>query len=192
MNIETLASVVDEDLELQIGCVRVAGNEMVLEVSCDDWEGDSRRRVFDLFCGSVKESHVSIGMVDALELTEEHPVLLEHKGPQGALFFSSAPARPDEVFYKVHETLRTEFAGWREPSQFLNGDPAVFRAFLEGGYGLLASGPVVVLEKLEASLQTLLQVNVVETYRVKQQWKALVLGAHWVICSDVRVEERGS
>ena len=187
MDIETLA----EDLETYIVSVRIADEgDVVLEITCDDYEGNGPRRHFELFCSGVKDFSVSAGAAGAIEFSNEHPVLLEHKGAQGALFFSSAPERPDKVFFRVHATFTAEFDGWKAPSQFLNGDPATFRRYLEGGHGLLARGPVVVLEKLKASLEPLLPVSVVRTHEGKPHLKALILGPHWIICTAVRVKER--
>jgi hypothetical protein len=190
MDIETLASAVYEDLEARIIGARIAEEGLVLDVACDDRDENTPRRHFELFCSAAEEWCVSVGDAGAIEFTEEHPVLLEHKGAQGSLYFSSAPARPDEVFYRAHATLYAEFSGWRAPSRFLNGTPTVFRRFLEGGSGLLARGPVTVLEKLKSNLQPLLDLNVVYSYQGKPHWKALIVGTNWVVCASVRVRER--
>jgi hypothetical protein len=66
----------------------------------------------------------------------------------------------------------------------------VLRRFLEGGIGLLARGPVLVLEKIKADLLPLLELSVVQTHQENRDWKALIVGTCWVICADVRVQER--
>ena len=194
MDIDTLASALYEDLEGWIVGARILNEELVLEVTCDDWQGKGPRRHFEIFCTAADEWRVSVGAGAAggVEWTEDHRVLLEHRGAQGALYFSSAPARPEEVFYTAHAILTAEFAGWRGPAHFLNGTPDVFRRHLEGGIGLLARGPVVVLEKLAADLQPLLNVNVVHSHQAKPDRKALVVGTNWVVCKAVRVQERFS
>jgi hypothetical protein len=192
MDIEVLASAVHEDLEPQLVCARLAGDSgLLLELECGDWSGGSLRRRFDLHCGWVKGSRLSVGKVDVVEFLSEHPVLLEHRGAQGALYFSSIPASPDTVFFVSVDLLAKRFEGWREPLEFLNGEPSELRKYLAGGHGLLARGPLAVMKELRELLCPLLEVNVLQTHIEREDWKALLVGASWVVCDTVVVVEHG-
>jgi hypothetical protein len=193
MDIEALASAVYEDLEPRLVCAHLVGkSDLLLELECADWSGGNLRRKFDVRCGQVKASEVSVGEAGAIEFLSDHPVLLEHKGAQGALYFSSAPASPDAVFFVAIDLLTQRFEGWRDPLNFLNGEPREVRNHLTGGNGLLARGPLTVMEELRNQLRPLLAVRVLQEQVEEEHWKALIVGSNWVVCDTVSVVERAA
>ncbi|WP_137940093.1 hypothetical protein [Chitinivorax sp. B] len=191
MDIQSLTHAIYEDLEPQIVACRLADGNLVIELECTDWSGSARRRLFELVCSQVKESHVLIGEVGFIDFVDEHPVLLEHTGPQGGLYFSSKPACPAEVYLVAHQVLDDIFKGWIEPRHFLNGGPNNIHTYLAGGFGLLANGPLAALAPLCEATTPLLKLSLVQTHVAQGSSKALLLGSCWVVCEAVAVIERG-
>lgn len=188
MDIAQLADTIYEDLNAQITAIWRAGeSELAMTLECDDWHGGDHRHRFELRCTEVKDHHLSVGYVDDIDFKSEHPLLFNYAGPQGSLFFSSAPASAEQVFYELNDVVASRFAGWVEPSMLLHGTPSEIVGRLRSGYGLLAEGPVSVLNELCTRLQGRLNVNVVQSYTPMHKPHVLIASGKWVICKDVHV-----
>ena len=91
-----------------------------------------------------------------------------------------------------HDVLYEALQGWLEPAVFLNGSPRELYENLTGGYGLLARGPVSLLERVAQRLDSLLDVKVIKTHVVQDRWKALIADDQRTICKSVLVVEHDS
>lgn len=190
MQLSDLITSVYEDLEPWITEVRLTpSGDQVVVLECDDWVAGGSRRRFLLRCSGVKDASVSLGDASPIDWVAEHPVLATHIGDQAALYFSSAPANPAEVFLAVHEELTSWQSGWIEPGTYLNGNPSEIARYLATGSGLLARGPRACMERIQLRLQSLLRTNVVHSYHAKGGCKALLLGSMWIACESVSVSE---
>ncbi|MDO8331978.1 MAG: hypothetical protein Q7T36_16050 [Fluviicoccus sp.] len=190
MDIKHLTDIVYEDLNPVIRKVCFAAeHKIALTLECDDWQGGDDRRKFLLLCDSVRESTITIGDAGYLDFCDDHPVLQNHKGTQGALYFSSAPESPESVFFKAHSILGDWFESWLEPGALLNGTPAQLKEYLLSGNGLLARGPFQALTALAAGLGSEIRLNLVPTVTLQEDWKALIINSTWMICKAIRVQE---
>ena len=191
MDIAQLADTIYEDLNAQITAIwRTGESELAMTLECDDWHGGDHRHRFELRCTEVKDHHLSVGYVDDIDFKSEHPLLFEYTGRQGSLFFSSVPASAEQVFYELNDVVASRFAGWVEPSVLLHGTPRKIVERLGIGYGLLAQGPVSVLNELRTRLQHHLTTNVVESTRPPDpDLRVFIATGKWVICKNVHVTE---
>ena len=190
MDIAVLADAVYEDLEPQVVAARLGqDDELVLTLECDDWVSLTHRRTFNLSCKNIRESNLEVGAIGGLAFVTDHPVLMPQIGAQGQLFFSSAPSSPEEVFYLTHRVLTDIFGPWRTPQEFLNGGPEALYGYLKGGSGLLARGPIPMLEQLAGALNKKLKVSVVKSHSALNGIGALLMDSQFVICESVEVEE---
>ncbi|RZU48096.1 hypothetical protein EV700_1068 [Fluviicoccus keumensis] len=190
MDIKQLTDIVYEDLNPVITKVCFAAeHNIALTLECDDWQGGADRRKFLLLCDLVRESTITVGDAGYLDFCDDHPVLQGHKGPQGELYFSSAPVFPESVFFKAHDILGKYLKDWLDPSTFLNGSPENLKKYLLSGNGLLARGPFGPLEALAKGLSNELRLNLVPTVTLHEAWKALIIDSSWMICKTVHVQE---
>jgi hypothetical protein len=187
MNIEALAEAFHEDLDGKILSATLHSSVLELQLEYDDLLMPSRARSVTLKCIDPEEFEVTPGYLGSLGYFQEHPLLLDHSGPQAQLFFSSAPSSPADVFYLAHKVLEVEFAGWRKPASYLNGKPEAFWSHLAGGYGLLARGPHGPISALANAVDSLLEVNLVPSHHLNNPLSVLTLDRQFVICRSVEV-----
>lgn len=191
MNIHELSDSLHEELNGLVTSVRrIADRGLAFEFECDDWASTDNRRYFTVMCGGLVDTSMGIGVADAIALHSDHPLLLEHHGRQGGLYFSSKPTRDThEIYAYLWDMLSNQYQGWIAPSGML-GSPSSFRATLEGGYGLLFRGPVSVLSAVRERIGNDLTTQLIETYTAKTKALALIVGNHHVLCSEVEVVEQ--
>ncbi len=187
MLIEDLSENLYEDLNGQVISTDQSNRGLLVTLECDDWENQSqrRRRRFLLLCTDVKESTLTVGAVGWVKFVSEHPVLLEHNSDHSELMFSSAPENPFEVIGRLMEAHTELYGHWRTLAEHLN----VSHSILSGGYGLVARGPHLVMQKYAAAIDNLLKVNIVHSYKPKTQFKCLIFEDQFLVCSAVEVME---
>lgn len=191
MNIHELSDSLHEELNGLVTSVRhVADQGLAFEFECDDWAGTVHRRHFTIMCSGLVATDMGVGIADAITLHSDHPLLLEHRGQQGGLYFSSKPLRDAHRIYAyIWDVLRVHYKDWVAPSDML-GSPSSFTARLEGGYGLLFKGPVSVLSAVQERIGNDLTTQLIDTYANKTQALALIVGNYHVLCSEVEVVEQ--
>ena len=186
MTIDELSAEVYEDLNGKVVSVSHRDDTTTVVYECDDWENPVGRVSFRLHCTAVAETTVTRGWSEGLVWTADHPLLLNHNQEHGDLFFSSRPSNPHEVLgllYQAHENL---FGGWRPLRNHINRCGKTDE-ILAGGHGLLASGPLPLLEIYRESLGQLLTTKVVKTHAPDGGYHALVFDETFVICKEVGV-----
>lgn len=181
MILEDLSKYLYEDLNGQVISTTQSPQWLLVTLECDDWKNQSPRRRFLLACADVKESTLTVGGVGWVNFVSEHPVLLEHNSEHSELMFSSAPANPHEVIGRLMEAHNRFYGHWRELTEHLNASHAI----LQDGYGLIARGPHIVMQKYAAAIDGLLKVNIVHSYKPKSEFKALIFESQLVVCSTV-------
>jgi hypothetical protein len=192
MDLARLCDGLYEDSNALTTCVRLASSgDLLVEIECDDWEGAEKRRQFTITCRGHVANDVCIGAIGSIALHREHPLLLERKGRQGALYFSTSPRDPDRMFSEVWDVLSKAYGGWVVPSEAIERSPSAFRALLVGGYGLLLRGPIPVLENVRARLGNALVTQLIDTHVANSDLLVLVIDDHFVICREVEVIESG-
>jgi hypothetical protein len=139
------------------------------------------------FIGKLEHHFVS-NYAEDIEITDDHPVLVNYQHPWTEIYIAAKPARPGELAVELLQAVQSQLDGWRAPAEYFNRDVAP-RKLLEGGYGLLFSGP----EPLAAVVrQTLSAAEVRFTSlprkRLEHQARALVAGTNFVVARDFRNE----
>jgi hypothetical protein len=143
-----------DDLDGQVISTAQSNRGLLVTLECDDWESQSqsqsqtRRRQFLLLCADVQESTLTVGGVGWVKLASEHLVLLAHNSEHSELMFSSPPVNSFEVIGRLVEAHNKFYGHWRNLSEHLHASQDI----LSGGYGLIARGPHVVMQRYAAAI----------------------------------------
>jgi len=187
LNLDAFIEALYEDMDGKVTSVALNSSTLDIQLEYDDLLVPRGQRSVTIRCADPKEIEVKPDFIGSLNFVQEHPLLWNHSGPQAQLFFSSAPSSPAEVFYLAHKVLEAEFAGWRKPSDYLNGKPEVFCSHLSGGYGLLARGPLRPMTALANALGSLVATNLVPSHNAETSLSVLTLESQFVVCRSVEV-----
>jgi hypothetical protein len=139
------------------------------------------------FIGKLEHHFVS-NHADDIEITHDHPVLVNYQHPWTEIYISAKPARPGELAVELLRTVQNQLSGCRAPAEYFNRDVAP-RQLLEGGYGLLFSGPEPLAAVVRQTLSTAeVRFAALPCKRVEHQARALVAGKNFVVANDFRNE----
>lgn len=190
MNFQQFSDAVYEDLNGQLLGITVQGEDLLLDYECDDWDQPDSRLRARLRCLEVKAQNLDSGYCDSLRLYSDHPLLLEYNDASGALYFRAAPANAYEVIGRLYEAHAQVMGNWQAFGEALN-DWLKPLPLLKGGHGLLARGPLPLLQAYASALDGLLPTNIVCTLAAAATpWQVLLVEARGhVICRDVQLEK---
>ena len=139
------------------------------------------------FIGKLEHHFVSSHAED-IQITDDHPVLVNYQHPWTEIYISAKPARPGELAVELLQAVQSQLGGWRAPAEYLNRDVAP-RPLLEGGYGLLFSGPEPLAAVVRQALSTAeVRFTALPCKRLEHQARALVAGKNFVVAKDFRYE----
>lgn len=177
-------------LPAQVVAARLEGARgMALTLVCGDWQDGPLARRFELRCERVRDAGLTVGCSGELAFDVAHPLLERHRGPQGALYVWSKPAIPEQVLYVARERLDERYRPWFRGDALLAGPTDELVAVLSAGRGALAEGPLAAMHLLAEQLEPLLELTVVGTTRLPETARLLRIGAGWVVCERVSIEE---
>lgn len=177
-------------LSAQVTAARLEGARgMALTLVCGDWQYGPLARRFELHCERVRDAGLTVGCSGELAFDGGHPLLERHRGPQGALFVWSRPAIPEQVLYIARERLDERYRPWFRGDELFAGPTDALVTVLSEGRGALAEGPLAAMHMLAEHLRPLLELTVVGTQRLPESARLLRVGAGWVVCERVWVEE---
>ena len=185
MDITDLTTQVYEDLNGQITSIQQLSDAILITFVCDDWEAPDSKRQFKLTCEGVREHDLTVGGVGWINTPDSHPLLWAHTNEHASLYFSSKADDPYKIIGRLYETHEQLYGGWRQMSHHVHANASL----LEGGYGLIASGPSNVIQAYAESINGLVRANIVQTYSPKASLKAYIFDDHFLICESVRVAE---
>lgn len=152
------------------------------------WDFESSediRRVH--FIGKLEHHYVSNHAED-IQITDDHPVLVNYQHPWSEIYISAKAARPGELAVELLQAVQSQLRGWRSPVEYFNRDIET-RQLLAGGYGLLFSGPDPLAAVLKEALSRAdLKFTALPRKRLEHQAKALVAGKNFVVARDFRNE----
>jgi hypothetical protein len=189
MNIEELSEAVYEDLNGRIVSADHQDDRVTLVYECDYWEDPDKRVSFLLRCSEVAETTACPGVSGDLWWTSEHPLLLNHNHQHGSLFFTSKPANLHGVVGVLYQTHEDLFQGWRPLRDHINHCGKTHE-ILASGNGLLARGPIPLLELYQKSVQRLIKTNIVNSYTPDGGCRAIIFEDSFVICKEVEVSQQ--
>jgi len=123
-------------------------------------------------------------------VTEEHPILEHYQQNKFDIFLSSKIVDPHEIVGEFAAMVKSEYEGWRSVKECFNSECSL-TSLLEGGYGMLYSGPEILAKKVEHALQRndIKYKSVPHKVQKKPQMKALLMGANIVVAKDFRIEK---
>lgn len=139
------------------------------------------------FIGKLEHHFVS-NHAEHIEITDDHPVLVNYQHPWTEIYISAKPAKPGELAVELLQAIQSQLGGWRAPAEYFNRDVAP-RQLLEGGYGLLFSGPEPLAAVVRQALSTAeVRFTALPCKRLERQARALVAGKNFVVAKDFRNE----
>ena len=139
------------------------------------------------FIGKLEHHFVSTH-AETVEIKDVHPVLMNYQHPWVEIYISTKPKRPGEVAAELLHTVQGELGAWRSPAEYFNQDVEP-RVLLEGGFGLLFSGPAPLAAKVRQFLtEAEVRFTALPRKRQEQQARALIAGKNFVVAKDFRNE----
>ncbi len=151
-----------------------------------DFEGPERtQRVH--FIGKLEHHFVS-NHAEEIEITDDHPVLVDYQHPWTDIYISAKPSRSGELAVELLQAVQSQLGGWRAPAEYFNRDVAP-RKLLEDGHGLLFSGPEPLAAVVRQALSTAeVRFTALPRKRLEYQARVLVAGKNFVVAKDFRNE----
>lgn len=159
----------------------------MITLEFDDARLSNVRHACELRCTGVRENKVAPGWFESLSWQSEHPLLLDHVGPQASLYFSSRPESAAEVTLRAQIAVESATRGWIDSRQVLNGSLSKLAEHLEAGSGLLASGPLSVGEEIAREVSAQLEISVVRHLTPGSPCRVLLVDNAWIVCESVDV-----
>ena len=167
-----------------------ASLELKVEISVED---RAERGAWSIRCEYLLAHTLSGQSGSSLELVDDHPLLWEFKYPNASAFFDGVPSNSEAcigALYKAHEGATSS---WLRLGAYLNNSGHLSE-LLSAGNGLLARGPVPLLQIYKDALQPHgVDVSIVGEHHPKffdgmtrrstdgEDIKALLLGASYVV-----------
>lgn len=142
-----------------------------------------------LTCHSVIENRVALGGFHSFAVETEHAVLSRHTGPQRCLWLSRAGFEVAATIGALEMAHHRAVGHWIPFRQFFNPREEL-QQLLEGGYGLLASGPEGMLRTYqdvldEFGFRTSTTINGHPYVTTKVSPVAVILGDSYIIAREV-------
>lgn len=122
-----------------------------------------------------------------VRVPSEHPLLDHYKQPILDVYISSKVENPAELARELSAMVNKEYYGWRTVNECFNPQCSI-ESLLDGGYGLLYSGPNILGQKVISKLEE----NVITFSTKSHQFKAthtpkvLLLGNNVIVAEDFR------
>ncbi|MCY3001889.1 MAG: hypothetical protein NTV21_08795 [Planctomycetota bacterium] len=191
MDLEALSELLDGHSNSFVTAIRwQAEHDRVLDIEYEDPKLLNVRHRCEITCTWVKECDVSVGFFDSLQYLSEHPLLLPHFGPQGSLFFSSSPSSPESVIVRAQAAIHSASDGWLDPRSILNGPIGRLLVHLHHGSGLLARGPVPVLDAIASAVGPELPCTVTHGVTFETPLRVLLLNDRSIICRSAVLSQK--
>jgi hypothetical protein len=139
----------EEDVVIRLLCATWsdASLKLRLAVSIDY----SEQRIWEVRCEDVLTYNLDDQGAFSLELTDDHPLLWEHKQPSASAFFKGVPVNADASVGALYQAHEKAVGSWIRFGKHLNNSHGL-SWLLSGGHGLLARGPVPLLNVYKETL----------------------------------------
>jgi hypothetical protein len=188
VDLESLSRAIDDNSSAFVTETRREGEHgVVITLEFDDPRLESVRHACELHCAGVREDKVTPRWFESLSWLSEHPLLVDHVGPQASLYFSSRPKSAAEVILRAQIAVESATRGWTDPRKVLNGPLSKLAEHLNTGNGLLASGPLSVVEEIAREVGAQLDISIVRYPTRTSSFRVLLLDDAWIVCESVDV-----
>lgn len=189
MNIQEIADNLYEDLNGEITDV-IHSDPLTIHFRCDNWDKHDEILSFVITCEGVIERNLHPSTSGEIAFLENHPLLWNHNEEQGRLFYSSTIKNSYEVLGKLLIVHEEALGGWRSLTDFVNLHTSENKLkFATGPSGLLASGPLPLLQSYQKATRDNCTTNYVPSFKPTTRYKALIFDDNFVICQSVAVNK---
>lgn len=186
--LDDLSENIYDDLHSTVNSLTRTKHGVLIEIGCLDWRDHQTERIFHIFCRSVVEQNLTLGDVGGLRVLESHPLLLEYTSDHADLYVSSVADSPEEIMDQLHRIHESVFKGWRK-----NAYIHARMEYLKSGNGLLARGPVELIEALENQLSGKIRANrggtTVRSRKSERDMMVMLADERYLICEDAHAIE---
>jgi hypothetical protein len=170
----------------------VSGNHDALwfELICFYPGSDSLLRC-SIICNDVAEAYVLPDAIEEFNVTTSHPLLLSYSEPIYFLHFTSAPTSTVAAIGALYVAHCEVVGTWRPFDRFFNHSMDL-AALLSGGHGMLAQGPLRLMQAYQAALADSMSTYLRSAAVADRPNPALKLllfdDDYYVICKDYYVK----
>jgi len=128
---------------LDLGEARVEGNVLTLSINLNTGSEYDAYQSWEVECVDFLEHGLSLGPCEGFDLQYDHILLWSYIYPEASVSFYGEAHDPLAVLGALYERHHELAGNWIPFSRFMNGDTA---ELIRGRYGMLANGPVPLLE----------------------------------------------
>ena len=194
ITIENLIDNFHEDLNGQITKLSSRNGDLSVCFECDSWIDTESRMSFNILCHDFLEKDLQIGFADIIDFTDNHQVLWPYHCEHAHLYFSSPPKNSYEIVGRLFETHERLMQGWKPFKAYINYSyNSDLPGLLEGGYGLLANGPKILLKEYAKAIGNKMKLNIITSfnrlYDSSKPFKALIFDDGFIVCKGITVIE---
>jgi hypothetical protein len=134
----------DDETDISIRTTARIGSGFQMELEVVSESNEVRRTVLAQ-CDELLTCQLDGGSAAKIELAERHPLLWEYQHDGASAYFSGVPSNPLAAVGALIDAHGIAVKEWFGVSKYLNTSKSL-RSLLEAGDGLLACGPVPLLE----------------------------------------------
>jgi hypothetical protein len=183
----------DDETDFLISGFKRTGDELHLEIEAiSDLESD--RRIIHAHCDKLLQYTIESTVGSGFELADRHPVLWEYQYDNASAFFRGVPKNLSAAVGAMAQAHMAAVDDWFGFTKYLNVDMSL-KALLESGSGLLAQGPIPLLEVYAHALAECgIEVQIISPYppggrlgdpdlraRLLTESKVLLVGSSYVV-----------
>lgn len=125
------------------------GLKIGFDISTAEWDDEPRR--VEVVCEEVLSYGLIYEAASSLELKRSHPLLWRFQEDTASAFFYGKPPDVDAAIGTLYEAHKTAAGGWISLANQINA-AVDLRSLLASGNGLLARGPVSLLNAYKTAL----------------------------------------
>lgn len=122
-----------------------------------------------------------------VQVVSQHPLLSHYEQPTQDVYISSKVTNAPELAREFSSMVNKEYCGWRKFNECFNSQCSI-ESLLEGGFGLLYSGPSILAEKVMSKLEDrgITFSTISRQIKPSNIPKVLLLGNNAIVAEDFR------
>ncbi len=141
----------DPEVDLELGRASLHAETLELELAVS-YESEPHS-LWRITCIGTVENRVTLGEVWWLEVDPTHVLLLDHMDSQAGLYFTGAALDPALIVDRMRQAHDDVVGVWRPMTRYVN-QLGGLEQLLSSPSGLIASGPVTLLARYQAALES--------------------------------------
>lgn len=140
----------DEEADFVIHAAARIGDGLQLEIEITEF--DENTRTLRAECDQLLEYVINDAFGSSLELSEKHPLLWEYQHDSASAYFTGVPSNSLAAVGAIVDAHWAAVNDWFSVTRYLNKSTTL-KSLLESGDGLLAQGPLPLLEIYRLALK---------------------------------------